>query len=365
MKDTQLNIPKTYFLDAFAHQPPSAETLGRFWNIHSQNLGHPSGITASSRKAAQIIEESRAQIAELIGAKNPNQIFFEHNCTSAAEHAFQILSEKYLSGSFICSLMEHNAVRDPFSKMETTEKRFTTKFNIDPADLNPSDCLIVPHLQNELGIINNIKYLGSSCNFLFSDMSQSLGKIPVNVSESYVDMAIFGAHKFGGLDLGILYIRDPKLWIPFGTGSRYFQDRPGTPSVASIGASAFALAEAIKSLPERAQRAASFQKIFEAGLPSLGAEVIGSEFNRSAHATFLCHPDKAVTNLMELSENNVFVGLGSACGSMATGVSPTLTALDPKYKNFLHTDFMRVSQWGNYDDRDATFILNLMEKISK
>lgn len=343
---------KELFFDINAHVSPNPQTLKRFCDLHSQNLGHPSGINEPSRQAALIIEQSRAQIANLIGAQNANQIFFAHSCTHACEWIASIILSHFNIWNVCISKMEHSAVKTAFGKNIS----YISKFNPTEEQFDDHRIIGVIHLQNEIGIINDLNNLKTP-KFIFSDMSQSLGKIPINVSQLNIDAAVFGGHKFGGLDIGFIYLKDSTLWKSFGSGSRYFQDRPGSLNVASIGATATALQIAIDTQNERFQKCQSFQQVFEPGLKSLGYRIIGGQFNRSPNTTFVFHENDCANTLFNLSNKGIYVGLGSACGSMATGVSPTLINLNPTYKNYSHTNFMRFSQWGNYTDKDALYIL--------
>ena len=192
-------------------------------------------------------------------------------------------------------------------------------------------------------------------------MSQALGKIPVNVSDLNVDLAVFGAHKFGGPGgLGFIYIKDPSNYLPFGTGSRYFLDRTGTPDVAAAVAAAAALEDAVLSLSTRMSRMTKFRDTLEEGLESLGLEIIGKNANRAPGTTFVRIPNKGLHSVIKLGEHGIYVGLGSACGSVHTGESPLMKEIG--CPGTIH-DFMRISQFGEYGAPEAKHFLNILRKV--
>jgi cysteine desulfurase len=344
---------KEMYLDANAHQCPSAETLKYYGKLAGELHGHPLSLTKPGRKAAQVLEDARDKIAELIGAKTASQIIFTSGCTQACEWAIEIYKNLDLDLDLLCSKMEHPAMRDPVSKLTHFSWLENSKYILD--DIDKNSAVVMTHLQNEIGIINPIDEIAAIAGYAISDMSQSLGKIELNISELNVDIATFGCHKFGGINgVGFLYLKNPNQWSVFGTGSRYFTDRTGTPDVAGVAASAFALEESLKTLNQRKTNAIDFRTIIESGLKERGWNIVGEDYFRSPFVSFVQKEAEGIYKLLALNHRNIFCGLGSACGSNAAGLSPTLIGLG--FKGHPH-DFMRISQSGQYNKKDAEFFL--------
>ena len=172
---------------------------------------------------------------------------------------------------------------------------------------------------------------------------------------------MLGAHKWGGPSgVGILYLKEPEIWQEFNQQSHYYFDIPGTPNVCGIYASMIALEETVLTLPERTENMNNFQLTLESGAEQLGLEVIAKNSKRSPNTSYLGGFKKALDNLLTLSDVGIHVGLGSACSSYATNVSPLLQILG---KNYTMNEVMRISQWGNYGKNEAIHLLNEMEKI--
>jgi len=349
-----------YYLDANAHITMSQMAQKAYLNyINSpQGNGNPSAPSSISLESARLIEKARGNIASQLGTDYKN-IYFTTSATQAAEWGIDIFM-KLNGGEGKISMypIEHAAVLDALS---TKSKDYT----LIPVDQNgviknhSGEKVICIHSQSELGVIQPLETIEKT--YLFSDLTQSIGKLPINLSEMPVDIGIFSAHKFGGpVGVGILYLKDPNWWRPYGSGSRYSLDRPGTANVAGVIATNSALKEALDTLNKRSKNMLAFKTILEKGLEDLNIEILAKEANRLNNTTFIKVPNKAYQLLFQLSEKNIYTGLGSACGSMHAG--PTALAKVLGIEGTTH-DFIRISQWGQYDGADAEYIVQTIKSF--
>jgi cysteine desulfurase len=351
------------FLDANAHLPLNSKALEAFSKFNSSLGGHGHAMSSSilGRTAVSALEDSRTKIARMIGASNPNQIFFTSTCTQACEWGLEILASQEFQQVY-SSTIEHKSVAEKSRKLFGNNDLIVSKDGVVNCTFKPHNntAFICIHVHNELGTIQPIEDIKVP---FFSDMSQSIGKIPINVSSiPNLKIATFGAHKFGGpVGVGILYIQDQKWWKPFGSGSRYQFDRPGTPDVGYIVATAVALEEAIKTLPRRYENALAFKSAIEEYLIKGGIEVIAENAMRIPYTTFIKIGKKMAPYVMnQLESENIYVGLGSACGSVYSN-SPIMTALG--YGGKAH-DYMRISQWGDYGYNEGLQVAKAIIKYS-
>lgn len=346
------------YLDANAHIPMSENTLKIYSNYVRSRAGHghPLAPSKPAQEASSIIEQSRARIAALLGCSS-NQIVFTSSCTQACEWATLILNK--LNTKIYLSPIEHSAVRQAVEKyIPNHEFMNVNAGGTCFGNYKYAACL---HVQNEIGTIQPLESFDSE--FLFSDMCQSVGKTSICLRDMPVNLATFGAHKFGGpAGVGILYIKNYKDYIDFGAGSKYFNDRPGTPDVASIIATAAALEETLFNMNENLQRMKLFQKTLEDKLINMNLEIIGINENRVPNTTYVKIPGLAFPLLAYLSERGIYVGLGSACGSMHTGPSQTMTAIGQDCDAH---DYLRISQHGNYSDKEANIVADEIYKYLK
>lgn len=367
-------IKQTLYLDANAHLPMNSKALKAYVDFCNSSAahGHPISPSVPGRLATTALEEARGKIASLIGAKKPGQIIFTSGATQACEWALEIFfhqSEKKSAFNTLSSPIEHPAVKDVYEKLHR-EYYFgepgylsVNSDGIIQIKKHESDFICCLYVQNEIGTIQPIKNLKeiSTSNYVFSDCSQALGKIPLNVTELDIDLAVFGAHKFGGPgNFGFIYLKNLEDYNTFGYGSRYFLDRTGTPDVAGAVATAAALEDAVATLEQRTKNMIEFQSILEQGLESLGFEIIGKNATRSPNTTFVYMPGKGLESVIKLGEKGIHVGLGSACGSLHSGESPLMKRLGRK--GGVH-DFMRISQFGEYGEKEAKHFLKTLEKV--
>lgn len=353
------------FLDANAHIPLNRKAQKAFIDFENSiaSSGHPLATNLPGRAAASAIEQSREKIASLIGAKNPNQIIFCHSASQAAEWGLNIFAAINTNNKIIkISPVEHSAIYDAFNKELPTyhDNYFAHNENgiyKEEQAYVKLEKVICIHVQNETGIIQPLKKIKRQ--YLFTDMSQSLGKIPIDLEG--VDIAIFGAHKFGGpAGVGFIYLRDTSWWKEYGTGSRYSLDIPGTPNTAGIVGSAEALEDALKSLPERANNMIEFKAILEGGLKELNIEIIAENEDRCPNTSFIRVPEGKAPYLMNrLGNDNIYVGLGSACSS----INPINVMMDRLGKSCNAYDFLRISQWGNYGKEEAKYFLSEFRRL--
>lgn len=351
------------FLDANAHVALNNKALKKYIEVNNSRAGHghASSPSVPGRAAANVIEEARTKIAELLGAKSSNQIIFTSTCTQACEWSIKILSTLKFTSVHI-SPTEHPAIDQAFVAYEPLMRNNLLDINkngvVQIIDKN-YDAVICTSLQNEIGIIQPVENI--NCKFLLSDMCQVAGKYKINLSSSNIDIAVFGAHKFGGpSSVGFFYIKDIENWNEFNTGSRYFMDRPGTPDVAGIAATAVSLEEAVKTISERQQKMIEFRNVLELGLKNMGFSIIAEEVYRCPNTTFVHMPNgQGMLNMLKLGEYGIHVGLGSACGSAVTGPSPLMSKLG--YTDSSHS-YMRISQFGEYGAKEAQLFLDMFQK---
>jgi cysteine desulfurase len=350
------------FLDANAHLPLHPKALEAYINFNKSIGGHGNAMSIAmpGRLAAAELEAAREKIAKLIGAENSNQIVFTSSCTQACEWGLELLKAQNFEKVY-CSTIEHKSVSIKARELFGNNDLFTSKDGIIACTFNPQEkaAFICMHVQNEIGTIQSIEDIKVP---FFCDMSQSLGKIPINVSKiPNLMIAAFGAHKFGGpVNVGFLYIRNNKWWKEFGYGSRYYFDRPGTPDVGMIIAASVALEEAIKTLQVRYHRALNFRLIIETAVKSIGIEIVGENSLRIPHASFMNIGKKMGPHVMaQMEADGIYIGLGSACGSLHSNTNPVMTALGYGGSS---QDNIRVSQWGDYGETEANFVAKALLK---
>lgn len=311
------------YADVFeAMKPWYTEFWGNAHSIHSLGL-----------KAHDAVENARAEVAALIGAEDPEQIVFTSGSTEACNIVLKTLGPECHVSPF-----EHSAIRVPACRLGCTVIP-NKGWELFP-DKN-AKALAIMKVNNETGAVLNPRMVEDA--FVFSDITQAIGKIPVDPAE--FDAAALSAHKFHGPQgVGALYLADPSVigcehaLIEGGTHEHGL--RGGTLNVPGIVGMGVAARIAKETLEEKLAYVTTLRDQFvstieESGLSDyrFNINVIPAKpFSQVPHVVSLTIFDLvAQTLLVELDAAGYGISAGPACSARNPVPSPVLAAvgLDP------------------------------------
>ena len=299
-------------------------------------------------EAEEAVEHARDEVAKLVGV-NPKEIIFTSGATEADNLALKGVFEMYASkGNHIITCnIEHRAVLDTCNHIEkkggeVTVLQVNDNGLIDPNELEaaikPNTILIaVMCANNEIGTIMPLQEISDIAKkrgiLVFSDATQAVGKIPIDVNKIGVDLMAFTAHKmYGPKGVGALYIRrkNPrvKLTAQMDGGGHEKGVRSGTLNVPGIVGFGKACEICRTEMMEEASRLSKLRDKLETGLLKLEeAYLNGDREHRLPHMTNISFKHVEAEGLMMGINKNIALSSGSACTSASLEPSYVLKAL--------------------------------------
>jgi cysteine desulfurase len=318
-------------------------------------LGNPSSVHAEGRAARRLVEDARAEVAALVGAR-ASDVFFTSSGTEAnalaLSPAWETGSDKRPRDRLFISAVEHASVRagGRFAPAAIEELPVDGEGRLRLDDLAKALASSKPSLvslmqaNNETGVIQPVgqaaEVVRAAGGLLHVDAVQAAGRIPCDIRALGADLLTLSAHKIGGLKgVGALVRANEDLHIvdPLIRGGGQERGlRAGTENVAGIAAFGAAAAVARRNREAEAVRMRALRERVEAGLRAIapGTVIFGDIAERLPNTTlFALEGMKAETAVIAFDLEGIAVSSGSACSSgkvqpsyvlAAMGVSPAL-----------------------------------------
>ncbi len=326
--------------------PRVLESMIPFFTKHFGNAASNSHVFGW--QAEEAVSIAREQVANLVNAE-PNEIVFTSGATEADNLALKGIFEMYVSkGNHIITVKtEHKAVLDSCAHLEKLGAEVTYldvnhEGLVDLKDLEksitPETILIsVMYGNNETGVVQPIKKISNIAKdkgiLFFSDATQAVGKIPVDVIKDGIDMMAFSAHKiYGPKGIGALYVRrkNPRVRITaqLDGGGHERGIRSGTLNVPGIVGFGKACELCKVEMKKEAAKISVLRDKLEKELLQInGTSVNGSRINRLPNTTNISFKNVDSTDLMMKFSKNIALSSGSACTSATQSPSFVLKAL--------------------------------------
>lgn len=331
-------------LDHNATTRPSPGVLETYCRVSREAWANPGSRHALGRRARVVLEDSREQIAAVLGA-HADELVFTSGGTESNNLALRGLLRGN-AGSIGLTAGEHPCVR------ETCQELAVRGFDLVwlPVDfMGRLDRCVAEELldrtprlmtcvlaHNETGVIQDVGPLAATAAErgipFHTDGVQAVGKIPVDFHALGVTSLAFAAHKFHGPRGvgGLLVRRGARLNPLLSGGHQESEKRPGTEAVPLIAAMAEALVEWKRDDEERTRKVAGFRDRLEAGLVARSAPafVNAGEATRLPNTTNIAFPGcDGEALLVALDLAGIACSLGSTCASGSTEPAPVLVAM--------------------------------------
>lgn len=357
--------------------------------LFQENYGNPSSLHRLGLEAEKILESSRKDLAQVIGAKS-KEIFFTASGTEADNTAlFGTGYKKRRQGKkIITTKVEHPAILEPAKRLEEmgyevvyidVDKNCNLNLEQLKNNIDENTILIsVMSVNNETGALMPISEIGklkSDFNksqgrqiLLHCDGVQALGKVNLNMSGEYkdVDLMSFSSHKIHGpKGVGMLYMRDGANISPYMLGGgqeNHF--RSGTENLPAIGG--FSLAGKLGAADFEANTV-KVEGLRAYLLQGIQTEIQDIRLNSPENGcpnilniSFLGTRGEVI--LHSLEQEGIYVSTGSACSSNNNSKgSHVLTAMGLGSKEIQGAIRFSLSPLNSMEEIDYT--LDVLKKV--
>ncbi|MFH1090764.1 MAG: cysteine desulfurase NifS [Pseudomonadota bacterium] len=337
---------RTIYVDNNATTMTAPEVFEAMRPYFSELYGNPSSMHYFGGQVESEIKKARARLAEFLGA-DPGEIIFTSCGTESDNTAIWAALRSYPEKRHVITTrVEHPAINNLANHLRELGYRVTEvgvdrdgRLNMDHLEdaINPETALIsVMWANNETGVVfpvEEIAQLAKSRGVVFhTDAVQAVGKIPINLRQSAIDMLSLSGHKLHApKGIGALYVRRGTKFKPFLVGGHQEKGRRGgtenVPYIIGLGRAAELAGERLSKENTRIKRLRD--KLENGILATVPHSMVnGDRQNRLPNTTSISFEFvEGEAILINLSNLGICASSGSACTSGSLEPSHVLRAM--------------------------------------
>ena len=344
---------KRIYLDNSATTQVDERAARKVYEFMTEKYGNASSAHSFGQEARYALDDSREKIAKIINC-GISELYFTSGGTESDNWVIKGISDIYIDHNkpihIITTSYEHSAVYEickiylrfypenfSVTFLEPSKDRKTITVDQIMNAVNENTKLVsVMHVNNEIGVINDVKSIGAFCrskNILFhTDAVQSFTKLPIDVKEYNIDLLSASSHKiYGPKGAGFLYIRKKVEILPnqFG-GHQESNMRTGTENLPGIVGFAEAAEISHSEMSEEIPRITKLRDLlYERISAGLDGITVNSDLTHGyggiLNLTFAGIEGEAL--LLSLDLDGIAVSTGSACSTGSVNPSRVLKAI--------------------------------------
>lgn len=337
------------YFDNSATTQAAPSVVETYAKVSQQVWGNPSSLHNFGETAFHLLEQSRQQIADLIGAK-PNEIFFTSGGTEGDNWVVKgtAMAKRTFGKHLITTAVEHPAIHNSMEQLKELGFDVTYlpvdkegRISIDDlkAAIRPDTILVsVMAVNNEIGTIQPLTEVADVLKqypkiHFHIDAVQGIGKgIQDMIMNDRVDFVTFSGHKFHApRGVGFIYARQGRKLAPLMTGGGQENNwRSGTENVPAIAGMAKALRLLLTDEPEKVARERAIKQRIYDHIKTFNKVTIFSQPTDGFAPHILCFTINGVrgeTIVHAFENQGIYISTTSACSSKKHLASSTLMAM--------------------------------------
>ncbi|MHC4132862.1 MAG: cysteine desulfurase NifS [Planctomycetota bacterium] len=371
---------KTIYFDNNATTKVAEEVLEEMKPYFCELYGNPSSMHTFGGQVGVNIRQAREQVAGLLGCE-PSEIIFTGCGTESDNTAINgVLSAVPNRRKVITSRIEHPAVLTVCRELENhgytvVELGVDKQGQLDLKELedqldDDTALVTIMYANNETGVvfpIEEIAEMASDRDIVFhTDAVQAVGKIPLNMAKSSIDLLSLSGHKLHApKGIGVLYVRKGTRLSPYMLGGHQEAGRrAGTENVAGIIGLGKACELAANNFDEENNRIKSLRDKLENTIVQSCPDcfVNGDKENRlpnTANISFEYIEGEAI--LLMLDKYGICASSGSACTSGSLEPSHVLRAMGVPFTAAHGSIRFSLSRYNT--EKEVDFVIEKMPEI--
>ncbi|MEN6385551.1 MAG: cysteine desulfurase NifS [Phycisphaerales bacterium] len=339
-------MSKVIYFDNNATTRVAPEVFEEMRPFLTDLYGNPSSMHTFGGQVEKYIRQSREMVANLLGCDSSEIIFT--SCGTESDNAAikGILASYPEKRKIITTRVEHPAVLGVCRELQgmgykVVELGVNKEGQLDLNELESqvdeeTAIVTVMYANNETGVIFPIDKIAeivkSKGSVFHTDAVQAVGKIPLNLNKSHIDLLSLSGHKLHApKGVGVLYVRKGTRITPFLIGGHQEKSRrAGTENVAGIVGLGKAAELAQKFIGEENTTVKKLRDKLENAILKTckDAKLNGDKINRLPNTTnisFEFIEGEAI--LLLLDQFGICASSGSACTSGALEPSHVMRAM--------------------------------------
>ena len=379
---------KTIYFDNNATTKVDELVLEEMRPLFCELYGNPSSMHTFGGQIGRRIGQARERVAALLGCE-PNEIIFTSGGTESDNTAIVgALAAVPNRRKVITTRVEHPAVLAVCRELENqgyavVELNVDKKGRLDPAELeeqldDDTALVTIMYANNETGVIfpiGKIAELVTDRGITFhTDAVQAVGKIPLNLKQSSIDMLSISGHKLHGpKGGGVLFVRKGTRLSPFMLGGHQEAGkRAGTENVPGIVGLGKACELALTNIDHENKKVKYLRDKLENAIlkECPDCRLNGDKDNRLPNTTnisFEYIEGEAI--LLMLDQYGICASSGSACTSGSLEPSHVLRAMGVPFTAAHGSIRFSLSRYNTEEEVDYTIekippIINRLRELS-